>query len=77
MANMGARIGTTPSELMFFHGAPLAHVVEYYEQERSRRQAKLRGRGSAREYRRAVDWLESVERELTFSHAVMRTGQYS
>jgi hypothetical protein len=34
-------IGATASEQMFFHGAPLAHVVLYYELARSKRLAQL------------------------------------
>ena len=72
MTDATANIFTTPSEQMFFGGAPVAHVVLYYERSRDERLAKLRPAGSAREYRRTVDWLASMERERRCTPPLMQ-----
>jgi hypothetical protein len=52
-----AIIGTTPSEQMFFGGAPLAHVVLYYDLQWRKRQARLREENKIRQHRQLIKCL--------------------
>jgi hypothetical protein len=66
VANATLQRGTTASEEMYFDGAPLAHVVLYYDRKRDQRLANMRARSTVDEYFKTVDWLNSIEREGGF-----------
>lgn len=48
------QIGTTASEQMFFGGAPLAHVVLYYELQSKKRRVRLRELNKIRQHQQLI-----------------------
>jgi hypothetical protein len=54
--------GTTAAEQMFFAGAPLAHVVLYYELQRTKRIVRRLTVSGAGQQRQLIAWLEAQQR---------------
>jgi len=67
----------TPSEQMYFGGAPLAHVVLYYEIQRKRRWARSRAYTTIRQHDQLIRCLaerfdkpETIPRPTAIAEAV-------
>lgn len=58
MTTMSSRFGSTASEQMFFGGAPLVHVVLYYEIQRRRRLTRSLHRNTSQQHRPLMRCLE-------------------